>query len=43
MYSLQHSLQAIMQFIIMAITDQDTIALTWAPKLIETFHVRKMT
>ncbi|KAK4069552.1 uncharacterized protein Triagg1_6976 [Trichoderma aggressivum f. europaeum] len=39
MYSLQHSLQAIMQFIIMAITDQDAIALTWAPKLIETFHI----
>ncbi|KAL7961212.1 hypothetical protein V8C34DRAFT_274066 [Trichoderma compactum] len=39
MYSLQYSLQAIMQFIIMAITDQDAIALTWAPKLIETFHI----
>ncbi|KAL7903767.1 hypothetical protein GGI35DRAFT_465288 [Trichoderma velutinum] len=38
-YSLQHSLQAIMQFIIMVITDQDAIALTWAPKLIETFHI----
>ncbi|KAL7910420.1 hypothetical protein GGI35DRAFT_366288 [Trichoderma velutinum] len=38
-YSLQHSLQAIMQFIIMAITDQDSIALDWAPKLIETFHI----
>ncbi|KAL6697258.1 hypothetical protein J3F84DRAFT_282663 [Trichoderma pleuroticola] len=39
MHSLQHCLQAIMQFIIMAITDQDAIALTWAPKLIETFHI----
>ncbi|EHK20645.1 uncharacterized protein TRIVIDRAFT_69347 [Trichoderma virens Gv29-8] len=38
-YSLQHFLQAIMQFIIMAITDQDTIALSWAPKLIQTFHI----
>ncbi|KAL7934393.1 hypothetical protein V8C35DRAFT_41320 [Trichoderma chlorosporum] len=37
--SLQLSLQAIMQFIIMVITEHDAIALDLAPKLIKTFHI----